>query len=193
MKDWFKNKVSEVTESVKSVEIGDKTIGDYTKPMEDFIDDNLDKRNEDKKEQKITVYVKKAFSKNKQPLVIRKDIKDLYYLSNKYDPDAIRYNFERISWGGSTFTQTTHTEGEIKTKGRMGSAMIGAGLAGTPGAMIGASRGRKSKVNTKSTTTSQEHGSEAIIFLRNIETDKIEEIKTQVNSAGFSNLQQFFI
>jgi hypothetical protein len=192
MKDWLKSKATELADNVKSVEIGDKKIGDYTKPLEDMIDDTVYKHSESKKEQTIDIYTKKMFSKTPERTVLRKDINNLFYISNRYDENATRYTFERISWGGSSYTQTTITSGEAKTQGRMGSAIIGAGLAGAPGAMIGASRSKKTKINTTSKTTTQENGSQAIIYLRNSEDGSIKEIKTAINTAGFNNLQQFF-
>lgn len=192
MKDWLKNKATELADNVKSVEIGDKKIGDYTKPLEDMVDDTMYKHNESKKEQTVNIYIKKMFSKTPDKIVLRKDLNGMYYLSSKYDENATRYSFERISWGGSSFSQTTVTSGDAKTQGRMGSAIVGGALAGPIGAVAGASRGKKSKINTTSKTTTEESGSEAIIYLRSVEDDSLKEIKTTINNAGFNNLQQFF-
>lgn len=192
MKDWLKNKATELADNVKSVEIGNKKIGDYTKPVENFIGNEVEKHNESKKEHKITLQQKKALSKQTQPFVIRKDLNNLYYLSNRYDENSQRYNFERISWNGSTFSQTTKTNGEAKTQGRMGSALIGGALAGPVGATIGSARKRKSKINTTSKTTTTEEGSEVVIYLRNISDDSIKEVKAIATTSVFNNIQQFF-
>lgn len=193
MKEKAQDVVSTQTDNLKSKDIGGKNIGDLVKPIESATNKVISNRNEGKKEQKLTVQVKKPFQKQLQPLTIRKDVLGKYYVSNKYDQDAPRFSFERISWNGSTFTQETITKGDVKTQSRAGSALVGGMIAGPAGAIIGGSRKKKSKVDTKSTTTTKEDGSEAIIYLRNSEDHSIKEIKAIFTTSDMNNAGSFFI
>lgn len=186
----MKEKASEQYDKVKNSEIGGKNIGDLVNPLEKVVNKTIDNHNESKKEQKVTV-VTKSFGQQKN-VVIRKDVESNYYLSSGYNPNSPRFTFERLDWGGSTFTQETITKGNIKTQGRVGSAIVGGAIAGSVGAIVGGSRKKKSKVDTKSTTTTTETGSKATIYLRKQEDDSIKEIKTTLTTAQANNLERFF-
>lgn len=93
--------------------------------------------------------------------------------------------------GGSTIVQKTTTTGNIDTKGRTGQTITGAALLGPTGAIISSSGKRKSKVKTKSITTTKEIGSKGKIFLRNLEDNSIKEVKIFLYSSQVSNLEHF--
>lgn len=190
--DKMKDMAGEQFENLKSKDVGGKNIGDLVKPIENKTNELLDNYAEGKKELKLVVQVKKALSKATQPLTIRRDLNDYFYISNKYDPDAPRYTFDHFTWGGSTFTQTTTTKGEINTQGRSGSALVGGAIAGPIGAVFGGARKKKSKVDTTSMTTSNETGSKATIYLRNVSDQTIKEINTNLTSAEARNIENFF-
>lgn len=192
MKDKAQEVVSTQTDNLKSKDIGGKNIGDLVKPIESAANKAIANRNEAKKEQTFTVQIKKPLSKQLQPLMIRKDISGKYYISNKFDVESPRYTFERISWNGSTFTQETLTQGDIKTQGRAGSALVGGVIAGPVGAIIGGSRKKNSKVDTKSVTTSKESGSEAVIYLKSVDDSIIKEIRTIFTAAKMGSAESFF-
>ena len=191
LKDKTTKAMSEQIDNIKSKDIGGKNIGDMIKPIENAANTALANHKEDKKEQKIVLPVKKPFMKQLDSITLRRDINNYFYVSKKFDPNAIKYKFERFEWGGSTMTQETITTGDIKTKGRMGQAIAGAALLGSAGAIIGSSGKRKSKVNTRSTTVATEIGSEGKIFLRNLDDNSIKEIKIFLNSAQANNLERF--
>lgn len=180
--EWF--------DKLKEKEIGGKNIGELIKPLEDKTNEMLTNHAESKKEQVLTLPVKKALSKQLGSVMIRKDIEGYYYLSNKYDPQAPRYTFERFTWGGSTISQETTTKGDIKTKGRMGQTLVGAAVAGPVGGLIGASGKRKSKVETTSKTTTTEVGSEGVLYFRGLD-GTVKEVKVFLKAAEAENLERF--
>ncbi|EGO7725479.1 SHOCT domain-containing protein [Enterococcus faecalis] len=189
------NKMKEVAnnqyKTLKNKEISGNNIGEIIKPIENVANTALSNYEENKKEQKLVLSVKKSFSKKLDSIVLRRDINNYFYISKNYNPDAIKYLFERFEWNGSTTTQKTITKGDIKTKGRTGKTVVGAALLGPVGAIIGSSGKRKSKIDTESTTTTTEIGSEGKIFLRNPEDNSIKEIKVFLNSAQANNLERF--
>ncbi len=191
VKDKATKAMSEQIDNLKSKDIAGKNIGNMMKPIENAANTALSNHQENKKEQKIVLPVKKPFMKQLDSITLRRDINDYFYVSKKYDPNATKYQFERFEWNGSTITQETTTTGNIKTKGRTGQTITGAALLGPAGAIIGSAGKRKSKVDTKSTTTIKEIGSEGKIFLRNLENGSIEEIKVFLESAQASNLERF--
>lgn len=192
MKEKAQDVVSTQTENLKSKDIGGKNIRDLVKPIESAATKAISDRKESNKEQTFTVQIKKPLSKQLQPLMIRKDISGKYYISNKFDVESPRYTFERISWNGSTFTQETLTQGDIKSQGRAGSALVGALVAGPVGATIGGSRKKKSKIDTKSVTTTKEFGSEAVIYLISVDDSIIKEIKTIFTASKMGSAESFF-
>ncbi|WP_312187950.1 SHOCT domain-containing protein [Enterococcus sp.] len=191
VKDKASKAVSEQFGNLKTKDIGGKNIGDMIKPLEDATNNAILNHQEDKNEQKIFLPVKKSFSKQLDSITLRRDTNNYFYVSKKYDPNATKYKFERFEWGGSTMTQETITTGNIKTKGRTGQTIAGAALLGPAGAIIGSTGKRKSKVDTKSTTTTTEIGSEGKIFLRSIEDNSIKEVSVFLDSAQASNLERF--
>ncbi|MCO5478525.1 hypothetical protein NG891_17490 [Enterococcus gallinarum] len=191
VKDKATKAMSEQIDNLKSKDISGKNIGNMMKPIENAANTVLSNHQENKKEQKIILPVKKPFKKQLDSITLRRDINDYFYVSKKYDPNAIKHQFERFEWGGSTITQETITTGTIKTKGRTGQTIAGAALLGRTGAIIGSAGKRKSRVDTKSTTTAKEMGSEGKIFLRNLEDNSIKEVKVFLESAQASNLERF--
>lgn len=191
VKDKATKAMSEQIDNLKSKDIAGKNIGNMMKPIENAASTALSNHQENKKEQKIVLPVKKPFMKQLDSITLRRDINDYFYVSKKYDPNATKYQFERFEWNGSAITQETTTTGNIKTKGRTGQTIAGAALLGSAGAIIGSAGKRKSKVDTKSTTTIKEVGSEGKIFLRNLENGSIEEIKVFLEPAQASNLERF--
>lgn len=191
VKDKASKAVSEQFDNLKTKDIGGKNIGDMIKPLEDATNNAILNHQEDKNEQKIFLPVKKSFTKQLDSITLRRDTNNHFYVSKKYDPNATKYKFERFEWGGSTMTQETITTGNIKTKGRTGQTITGAALLGPAGAIIGSAGKRKSKVDTKSSTTTKEMGSEGKIFLRNLEDNSIKEVNVFLESAQASNLERF--
>lgn len=191
LKDKASKTVADQMDNLKSKDIGGKNIGDLIKPLEDTTNNIMTNHKEGKKEQVLTLPVKKPFSSQLGSITIRRDINNYFYLSNKYDPQAPRYKFERFDWGGSSFTEETITKGDIKTKGRMGQTLVGAAVAGPVGALVGASGKRKSKVDTTSKTTTTENGSEGTIYLRNVSDSSIKEVKVFLVSSEAENLERF--
>ncbi len=189
--DKLKEKASSQMDNLKSKDIGGKNIGDLIKPLEDTTNNIMTNHKEGKKEQVLSLPIKKAFSSQLGSITIRRDINNYFYLSNKYDPQSPRYRFERFDWGGSSFTEETITKGDIKTKGRMGKTLVGAAVAGPVGALVGASGKRKSKVDTTSKTTTTENGSEGTIYLRNVSDSSIKEVKVFLVSSEAENLERF--
>lgn len=191
LKDKATKTVADQMDNLKSKDIGGKNIGDLIKPLEDTTNNIMTNHKEGKKEQVLTLPVKKPFSSQLGSISIRRDINNYFYLSNKYDPQSPRYKFERFDWGGSSFTEETITKGDIKTKGRMGQTLVGAAVAGPVGALVGASGKRKSKVDTTSKTTTTENGSEGTIYLRNVSDSSIKEVKVFLVSSEAENLERF--
>lgn len=191
VKDKATKAMSEQIDNLKTKDIGGKNIGDMIKPVEDIANTALSNHQEGKKEQKIILPVKKPFMKQLDSLTLRRDVNNYFYVSKKYDQNAVKYQFDRFEWGGSTVTQETITTGNIKTKGRTGQAIAGAALLGPAGAVIGSAGKRKSKVDTKSTTTTTETGSEGKIFLRDPADNSTKEVKVFLNSIQANNLERF--
>lgn len=160
------------------------------KPIENVANTALSNYQENKKEQKIILPVKKSFTIQLDSITLRRDGNDYFYVSKKYDPNPIKYKFERLEWG-STIVQKTKTTGNINTKGRTGKTIAGAALLGPTGAIISSSGKRKSKVNTKSITTTKDIGSEGKLFLRNLEDNSIKEVKIFLYSSQVSNIERF--
>lgn len=119
---------------------------------------------------------------------VRKDINGDYYLSTMYSETEPRFAFENIEFAGSTITE--RTIGDIKKQGRSGSALVGGLLAGGVGAVAGASRKKKSKVNTK--TTAEEKAGKGKVHLRSLDSHEIKTIKFKATSAEFDNIVRFF-
>jgi hypothetical protein len=136
-----------------------------------------------------------ASKNDKREIFIRKDGDGYYYFSKKYDNSSERFLFENYFWNGSTYTSTTiaNTQGSINQKGRSGSALVGGLLAGPAGAIIGSSRGKKSKVDTTTTsnTTKQELGSDAKITFKSANTGEIKNIQVYATQSINDNLLRF--
>lgn len=181
--DKVKEKTMQQMDTLKSKEITGK--------IEKVANNAISNYNESKKEQSITLPVKKQFSKTLSHISIRRDSKNYLYISKNFNSKATKYKFERFQWNGSTFTQETVTNGVVSTKGRLGKTIVGGLAFGPVGAVVGASGKRKSKVSSISKTTNQEIGSEGILFLRNIEDNSIKEVKLFLNSSQANNLERF--
>lgn len=119
---------------------------------------------------------------------VRKDIDGYYYIAPNHSKDAERYTFENFEFAGSQITQ--ETIGQIKKQGRMGSALVGSALLGRDGAIVGASRKRKDKINTK--TTNKEKPGKAKVYLRSIEDQQIKTINFKATQAEAENVIRFF-
>lgn len=119
---------------------------------------------------------------------VRKDVNGSFYLSAIYSEKEPRYDFENLEFAGSTVTQKT--VGEVKKQGRVGSTVVGGLLAGGVGAVAGASRKRKDKVNT--VTTQEEKPGKGTIYLRNQETGEIKTLKFLATQAEAENYLRFF-
>lgn len=115
-------------------------------------------------------------------LDFRKDGEGLYYFGTMFNPDAERYLIVDFVWDGPQYNLISKTTGKNKTKGRAGSALIGAAIAGPTGAIVGASLGRKTKVNTSTVTEQQEKDSVAFLVFESVDTGIRIQKKIKCNS-----------
>ena len=86
---------------------------------------------------------------------LRKDIDGYYYFGSFYKKDTPKYYLVGFKWDGARYKSvaSTHTTGKNKTKGRMGSVLVGGVLLGPLGAFAGSQRGRKTKIDQTAVTT----------------------------------------
>lgn len=153
--DKVKNKAAKIVtdqvDNLKNKDIGGINIGDMVKPLEDKTSKYIEQREVDKTEPSISLHLlpgEKLLSSIPNTK-LRRDKNGYYYFSNHYDTDAEKFDLETYDVRYPKYTSKTETKttGTIKTKGRMGSALVGGALAGPVGATIGASRGKKSTVD----------------------------------------------
>lgn len=137
--------------------------------------------------------MKKPFTKQLESITLKRDVNDYFYVSKKYDPNTIKYKFERFEWSGSTIAQETTNTGNINKKGQTGQTIADTAILGSTGGIISSSGKRKSKVKTKSITKIKEIGSEGTIFLQNLEDNSIKEVKVFLYSSQASNLERFIV
>lgn len=152
----------------------------------DFINEANDTSKKSNQETKLKL-MNKSWGQTKVTF-IRKDVEGLYYISNLYNEELPRFTFENLEFEGSTIIQ--ETKGNIKKKSRTGSALAGGLILGPIGAVAGASRKRKNKVNTK--TTSKETEGKGVLHLRNMETKEISSLKFTATGTELSNIERFF-
>ena len=114
-------------------------------------------------DQKVDKLITKTLKKHEKliqidNMALRQDIDGYYYFGSRFDPKASKYYLVGFEWGGSRYetTATTTTTGNNKQQGRLGSTIVGGMLLGPVGAIAGASRGKKTKVNQTSITTSKD-------------------------------------
>lgn len=98
-KDKATKVVSEQFDNLKTKDIAGKNIGNMMKPIENVANTALSNYQENKKEQKIILPVKKSFTIQLDSITLRRDGNDYFYVSKKYDPNPIKYKFERLEWG----------------------------------------------------------------------------------------------
>lgn len=154
--------------------------------------EGIDKANDIRK--KASAETKMVFPASNsfiQPTTVRKTVDGQFYLG-LYTETPIFFEIAGFEYAGSTVTQRTSTKGEITPTGGLKGALIGGLLAGDTGAIIGSGLTKKGKVNTTSTTTSQEKPGKAVIKLRNIQTGEIKNISTKLTSAEADNTRLFF-
>ena len=119
-------------------------------------------------------------------LKFRKAENGLYYFGNSFQEGAGHLKLVDFIWDGPQYNLISKTTGKNKTHGRAGSALIGAAVAGPVGAVVGASLGKKTKVNTTTTTTQQELDTVAFLVFESTETGTRvqKEIKCNTNIAN---------
>jgi hypothetical protein len=119
-------------------------------------------------------------------LKFRKSGNGLYYFGKAFQEGAGKFKLVDFIWDGPQYNLISKTTGKNKTHGRAGSALVGAAVAGPVGAMVGASLGKKTKVNTTTTTKQQELDTVAFLVFESAETGtKIQkEIKCNTNIAN---------
>jgi hypothetical protein len=161
VKDKASKVVSEQFDNLKTKDIGGKNIGDMIKPLEDKTNGFIDQREIDKTEQSISLQliIGERLLTGTPNKKLRRDKDGYFYFSNHFDADAERYDLLAYDVRYPKYTSKTETKttGTIKTKGRTGSALIGGALAGPTGAIVGASRDKKTTVDltTKDVTTTK--------------------------------------
>ena len=119
-------------------------------------------------------------------LKFRKAENGLYYFGNSFQEGAGHLKLVDFIWDGPQYKLISKTTGTNKTQGRAGSALIGGAVAGPIGAISGASRGKKTKVNTTTTTTQHELDTVAFLVFESTETGTRvqKEIKCNTNIAN---------
>lgn len=146
-----------------------------------------EKRQAEKAERDRIKALKKAETQyNIGGLKFRKDGNGLYYFGNSFQEGAGHFKLVDFIWDGSQYNLISKTTGNNKTHGRAGSALIGAAVAGPVGAVVGASLGKKTKVNTTTTTKQQELDTVAFLVFESTETGTRvqKEIKCNTNTAN---------
>lgn len=139
-----------------------------------------------KGKQKIKALKRAETQYNIGGLAFRRSENGCYYFGNTFIENAGSLKLIDFIWDGPQYDIISKTTGKNKTKGRAGSALVGAALAGTAGAIIGASRGKKTKVNTKTTSKQKERDTRAILVFESINTGEIikKEIKCNTRIAN---------
>ena len=119
-------------------------------------------------------------------LAFRRSENGYYYFGNTFIENADPLKLIDFIWDGPNYDIVSKTTGKNKTQGRAGSALVGAVLAGPTGAIIGGSRGKKTKVNTKTTSKQKERDTKAIIVFKSEDTGEIikKEIKCSTRIAN---------
>lgn len=126
------------------------------KTPEEYLVKYEEQQAEKAENERIKALKKAEMQYNIGGLKFRKDSNGLYYFGNTFQEGAGNYKLVDFIWDGPQYNLISKTTGKNKTHGRAGSALIGAAVAGPVGAVVGASLGKKTKVNTKTTTTQQE-------------------------------------
>lgn len=124
---------------------------------------------------------------------IRKRMDDTYYFGTiPIANPAKLYTFEGIDHTGSTFSTVSRTAGKTKQQGRAGSALAGGLLFGPVGAVVGASRKRKGRINTKTTHEERESKGLIDVAFRNVDTHEVHYISARVTNNEAANIERFF-
>ncbi|MDQ0221694.1 hypothetical protein [Streptococcus moroccensis] len=171
-----------------------KTAADKTK---DGIVKANDMRNKANQETKISLPASNSFS---SATSIRKTIDGNFYIG-PFSENPTLFSFAGFNYDGSKVIEKTMTKGRTSQQGRTGSVLGGAALGtilapgvGTMvGAMAGANRKKKGKMDSVSTTTSEEKPGKASILLRDLNTGEIKTIATKLTQAEANNVQMFFM
>lgn len=126
-------------------------------------------------------------------LKFRKDKNGLYYFGNSFQEGAGHLKLIDFIWDGPQYDLVSKTTGNNKTHGRAGSALVGAAVAGPVGAVVGASLGKKTKVNTTTTTEQREKDTVAFLVFESTETGTRvqKELKCNTNIAKEIRRLQF--
>lgn len=112
--------------------------------------------------------------------VVRRDKNDYFYISENYDEEAPRYTFEHLEYTGST---------KIRHRGRK-KLGLGPILDGNKAPFSRKHRIKNDIYGTSS--VEEEKKGKGTVYLRNIKTDDIKELKFKANDAEIANVERFF-
>lgn len=156
------------------------------KTPEEYLAEWTQRQAEKAERDRIKALKKSESQYNIGGLKFRKDKNGLYYFGNSFREGAGHLKLVDFIWDGPQYNLISKTTGKNKTHGRAGSALIGAAVDGPVGAVVGASLGKKTKVNTTTTTTQQELDTVAFLVFESTETGTRvqKEIKCNTNIAN---------
>lgn len=138
-------------------------------------------------ESKITLNHTNLFG-NPTKTFIRKDEEGNFYEGMMASKSAERYTVDHIAYNPGEVKQITNTKGKVE--GRTGQALLGGALAGSFGAIVGASG--KRNIKTQSVTKTEEESGKGVLHLKSVSTGKIKKYNFSATQAEFQNIERFF-
>lgn len=207
MKDRAQNVITTQTDNLKSKNIAGKNIGELIKPIENKAIDLKSQFELDRSEDHITLELAltdkiiNTVKNDGLDISVRKDKFGEFYFSKHFNVNSERFRLIDldINYPKYTSSKVTKTTGTTKQQGRMGSAAAGAFLGGTSGALIGASRGKKSTIDLTTTTETKVKGplmntkTTAKLIFHSTETQKDKIIKVIIDDSKNKKFNDMFL